>query len=349
MKVSPLDHSFPHPHQKGGDASAACSLPMRSVPRPQGSPRVRLSRTLPRAGTFLVLVSVATLLAVGPAHATWGGNANSLYAWSNGAVLCVFNDSLPSVAVSNATLNGTGMGASLDQITELSPAGTAVSTAVMSSVAWEPNNTSSAQSFVMNYSQTVPVTSAAAPFPSLGAVQVSMNLALARSPMNAAQADRVAFQTSILNWPWQSGQDTLALVVPLWSAYPASEHLLVLSPSSARVVSVLSSNGQPMEYFQAGASANSTSGAPIPVSAHTTVSAGVASTTITLGASAGGKTAITYAATLGITPSTHVLGLPLYDYAAVAGGAGLVALVVGVGTRRVRRQPSDLTYVEDPE
>jgi len=346
VNVPRLDHSFPRPHQKRGETLLPWLLPMRSVPFPNGSPSARLSRALPRTGTFLVLLAIVALLSVGSARAAWSGSPSSPYAWSNGSVLCVFNDSLPSVTVSASSLTGTGMGVGLDQLSELAPSNAAVASAVMSSVVWDPSNESSAQWFVMNYSQTVPVMSVAAPSHSVGSVQIALNLALARGSADASHADQVSFQLSILNWPWQSPQDTLALEVPIWSAVSTSEHIVVGSPSSTRVESVSNASGQPMEYFQASDSANGTSGA-MAVSAHTVVVAGKGSTTLSFGSGAGGSKAIAYQATLGITPGTRVLGLPLYDYIAVAGGAGLLALVVGVGTRRVRRRPSDLTYVEE--
>jgi len=320
---------------------------MRSVPLPRGTPRVRLSRTLPRVGTLLVLLAVAALVAVTPARAAYSDYGP--YSWSNGTVLCVFNDTQPSVTVSATDLNGTGMGAGLDQITELSPTGTTVANAVMSSVAWNPTDDSTATAFVMNYSESVPVMSPGTSSHVVGTVQVAVNFALNRNPTGAAQADQVAFELSIQGWPWQSTQDTLALVVPIWSAFAMTEHVVVGSLTSPRVESVRTANGQSLEYFEAGASANATGGSSVAVSAQTTITSGIATTTLTLGPGAGGASALTYQATLGITPSTRVLGLPLYVYAAVAGGAGLVALVVGVGTRRLRRQPSDLTYVEEPE
>jgi hypothetical protein len=311
--------------------------------------RARLSRTLPRAGALLVLFAVVALLAVTPARAAWDGYGPESYEWTNGTTLCVFNASTPSVTVSATGLNDTGMGAGLDRINEVSSTGTIVARATMSSAEWSPANDSSSQWFAMNYSEPVNVTSMTSPVKTLGSAGVSIGFALDRTPTNATLADQVAVHFSIQAWPWQSSQDSLALVVTTWSAYAISERMVVGSPTTPRVESVRTSNGQPMEYFEAGTSAMTGTGAAVAVSAQTTVKAGVATMALTLGPGAGGATALTYQATLGITPTTRVLGLPLYDYAAVAGGAGLVALVVGVGTRRIRRRPSDLTYVEEPE
>lgn len=348
MKVSGLDHRFSRPHQKRGDASSPWSIPMRSG-LPHKSPSARLSRTLPRAGTLLVLLAVVGLLAATPARAAWNGYDPEPYEWTNGTVLCVFNATLPSVTVSASGLSGTGMGAGLDQINEITTTGTPVASAAMSSVAWDPVNASSSQWFVMNYSETVNVTSAATPTDTLGSAGIALNFALDRTPANTTLAEQVSLQLSIQGWPWQNSQDTLVLVVPSWSAFSTSEHMVVATPVTPRVESVRTLNGQPLEYFEAGTSATTGAGTSVPVSTQTTVTNGIATTTLTLGAGAGGATALTYEATLGITPNTRVLGLPLYDYAAVAGGAGLVALFVGVGTRRVRRQSSDLTYVEEAE
>jgi hypothetical protein len=321
---------------------------MRSGPHSSGTLSVRLSRTLPRVGTLLVILAAVGLLAVSPIRASsW--SASLSYAWGNGAVNCVFNASTPAVIVSATHLTGTGMGLGLEQVDERTPGGTTVATAVTSSVPWDPVNDSTSVWFDMNYSGTVPVTNATVPSHQDGVVQLNLDFGLTRNLSVPTHADQVFFTLSLSGWPWQGSQDNLALVVPVWSAFATSEHVVVGSSSSPTVESLSTASGQPLEYFTAGTSANGTTGAPIPVSAETTLTAGKATTTLTLGPGVSGASALTYQATLGIIPSTHVLGLPLYDYAAVAGGAGLVALVVGVSTGRIRRRPSDLTYVEESE
>jgi hypothetical protein len=349
MRVSGLNYRLSPPHQKRGDASLPCTSPMRSGARPRGTPRVRLSRTLPRAGTLLVLLAVVAVLSVSSARAAYAGQGSQSYGWTNGTVMCVFSPTLPAVTVSATALNGTGIAAALGQITEESPSGVPIATAVPTTIPWEPVNASSSEWLTMNYSQFVSVTNATNPSQSLGPAWVSVSFALNQTPPNATLADVVAFQLSIQGWPWHSPSDTFALSVLTWSAYSASEHMVVSSPSSPRVESVNNSNGHAQEYFEAGLTATTGTGAVLAVTPHTVLAGGIATTTLTLGPGAGGASAVTYQATLGITPSTPVLGLPLYDYLAVAGGAGLVALVVGVGTRRVREEPSDLTYVEEAE
>jgi hypothetical protein len=322
---------------------------MRSVPRPRGTPRVRLSRTLPRVGTLLVLFAVAGVLSVSSAQAAYTGQGSQSYGWTNGTVMCVFGATLPSVTVSATALNGTGIAAALGPITEVSPSGVPIAMAVPSTIPWEPVNASSSEWLMMNYSQFVSVTNATNPSQTLGQAWVSVSFALNQTPPNATLADLVAFQLSIQEWPWHSANDSLALSVSTWSADSASEHVTVSSPTSPRVENVNNSNDHVQEYFEAGLTATTGIGAVLSVTPHTVLAGGIATTTLTLGRGAGGASAITYQATLGITPSTPVLGLPLYDYLAVAGGAGLVALVVGVGVRRVREEPSDLTYVEETE
>jgi hypothetical protein len=350
MKVSRLAYQIPPPHQKGGDGSAPLALPMRSGPRFSGTPRVRLSRTLPRVGTLLVLLGVVGVLALTPARAAYGGDNAASYQWTNGTVLCIFNQNFPAVTVSALGLQDTGIGAGLGKINEISRATeAAVASAVIASAAWEPDNTSTSEWYSMNYTEIVNVTNATTPGQTLGTAWVSLNFSLSRVPANAMLADQVNFHLTIQNWPWQSSQDTLTLVVFIWSAFSGTEHVVVSTANSSRVESVRISNGQPLEYFQAGPSATTGTGAGVAVSPQTTVTASGATTTLTLGPGAANAHTLTYEATLGITPSTKVLGLPLYDYAAVAGGAGLVALAVGVGTRRIRRRPSDLTYVEESE
>lgn len=321
---------------------------MSRVPSPHEIRSVRLSRTVPRVGTLLVLLAVAALVAVAPARATtWP--ATPSYVWSNGTLTCVFNASTPTVNVSASALSRTGMGIGLDQVLELTPAGTTVAAATVRSVTWDPTNASSNQWFEMDYSQAVPVLSASLPSHQVGTAQVGLTFSLVRNLSLPVRADQVSIALTVGSWPWQGAPDRLAFVVPLWSDVPSVEHMEVSSATSPTVQSVSSSTGQPQEYFTAGATARTGSGSTIPVTAASTVAGGNATMVLTLAPAVSGASLVTYQATAGISPTTPVLGIPLYVYAAVAGGAGLVALFVGVGTRQIRRRPSDLTYVEESE
>jgi hypothetical protein len=313
-------------------------------PRPPRRPR-----SLRWASVLCFAAAIVAVLSVAPAEASWSGGSGPSYQWSNGNVLCIFNASLPSVTVSASGRADSGLVAGLGQITELAPNGAVVARAATSAVAWDPSINSSATTFVMSYSQTIPVSSASSPAQNLGSVLVALNFGLPRSA-STSLADQVSVALSITHWPWQNTtSDTLALILPLWPAVASSEHLVLASPNATRIDSVSSVSGQTLEYFQAGSWAQGPSGSSISVSALTTLSGGVASTILLLGPGAGGATTLTYQATIGILPGTSVLGLPLYDYLLVAGSAGLVTLVIGLGTRQLRRRPSKLTYVEESE
>ena len=131
--------------------------------------------------------------------------------------------------------------------------------AAMSSVAWDPVNASSSQWFVMNYSETVNVTSAATPTDTLGSAGIGAQLCPHRTPASTTLADRSPSSSRSKGWPWQNSQ-YLVLVVPSWSAFSTSEHMVVVTPVTPRVESVRTLNGQPLRYFEAGTSA--TTGAP---------------------------------------------------------------------------------------
>lgn len=348
MKVSRLDHRIPPPHQKQGDAPFPWSLTMGSASSTRIRPRVRLSRTPPRAAALLVLLGAVALLASAPAQASsWSTNAT--YAWGNGVMTCVFNATSPTATVSAADRTGSGMGLGLTSVAEVTPGGAPVATATVGTVAWDPVNDTTAQWFEMNYTGSVAVMTTGSPVHSVGAVQLTFLFSLVRNVSAPGPAAQVLFSLTVSGWPWQSPSDLLTLTLPVWSAFPATEHIVLGSHGSPTVQSVSTANGQPLEYFQAGASANGTSGAPIPVTVVSVLSGGEAATTLTIGPGVGGASTLTYESTLGLPLATPVLGLPLYDYLAVAGGAGLVALAVGVGTRQIRRRPSDLTYVEESE
>jgi hypothetical protein len=320
---------------------------MRSVAPAHGVASVRLSRALPRVATLLVILVAVGLLTVAPARAaTW--TSNTSYAWGNGTVNCLFNATAPAVAASATQRNGTGMSLALERIDERNSSGAPVATAVMGAVPWDPVNTSTGQWFVMNYTRALPVTNPSVPSQQYGTVNLTLDFSLIRN-LSDPTARQVTVALAIDGWPWQSSQDRLALVVPIWSTFPGAEHIVTGSSTDSTVASVSTASGQTLESFTAGVSATANAGGNIPVSAQSTLAGGVATVTLTLGAGVGGATSIAYGATLSILPSAAVLGLPLYDYAAVAGGAGLVALFVGVGTGRLRRRPSDLIYVEESE
>ncbi len=314
---------------------------------PRGTPRVRLSRTLPRVGTLLVLLAVAALVAVTPARAA--SSDYGPYSWSNGTVLCVFNDTQPSVTVSATDLNGTGMSAGLDQIAELSPSGTPVTNAVISSVTWNPVDDSTATAFVMNYSDSVPVTSPGTPSHVVGAVQVTVNFTLHRNPTGASQADQVSFQLSIHGWPWQNTQDTLATIVPIWSAFTrrstssSGRSRVPVSRASGRPTANRSSPPRPVPprtrrgFLGRGLSPDNE--LPPPSRPRPSLS----------GRGSGGLSSLPTRPHWGLTRAPGCSAFRCMITPPSRAERGWSPSSWAMGTRRLRRHPSDLTYVEEPE
>jgi hypothetical protein len=272
--------------------------------------------------------------------------------WNNGVVLCVFDPTSPSVAVSAFGLNGSGLSSSITQVAEVDAAGATVAVASVPSAAWRAWNASTDDTFDQAYQAHDSLVAASGPATPLGSADLRVDYTLpAYADFDSGELNTVTALFQVSNWTWQQSGDRLVLTLPLWPTFAQAEHLSAQAPNGSEITSWSTSTGAAREYFRLSGSANATSagGAPVSVGVSPVVSLGpsFASVNVTVGSTAGNYASVTYSATVSIPLPAKVAGLPLYDYALVAGAAAALSILVAVGTRRVRKRPSDLQYVDE--
>jgi hypothetical protein len=184
----------------------------------------------------------------------------------------------------------------------------------------------------------------------VGSVAVRVTYSLNLSARGQSISNVVAMNLEIRDWPWQSSIDMLRATLSFSPAYNGTERLVTGGGPGSLFTSVSNRTGVPREYFVAGTQAaisGSATPAMIGVSSHLTLRSQTAQVSLTFGNQSEKFSSLNYSSIVGIVVTPVALGPPSYDYALVGGGAGLVALLVGIGVRQLRRRPSNLLYTED--
>ncbi len=311
----------------------------------------------PTVGAILLALVVPVLL-VPAAAASDGavpGWTDGAVSWTNGTVLCEFNPGSPGVTASSPALSQTGLSVGLSSIEEVNATGGTPAVASMYDATWLVTNLSSDDAFDLAFSSQVPLVDPVSQA-TVGSASVEVQFVLpAYAGADSGSVNQVTLEVGVSNWTWQASGDTLALLFPIAPAFPDHEQLIAPTAGGATVRSLSTQTGDPLETFTAATNATVVPpGGPSTLVAAAptfTIQPELGFVTLAIGnASTGSFQSMNYTAVVNVVglPST-VLGLPLYDYALVAGGAGFVCVVVAAGVRRVRQRTSDLIYVEDDE
>lgn len=294
------------------------------------------------------------LLLLSPASAAAGTSFVGVFeptSWSNGVVLCNFANGTPAVVVSASGAVRTGLFTHATEMEEVSPSsGFVAASANLSSVAWSASNRSGPDSYDLSYAVSVPIAVSGSPPSTVGMVALRVDFVLPiYAPSPSTSINEVAMNLNVSGWAWQHAGDRLALTFALSPAF-GSEHLVLPPKSGAVVSSVSNQSGDTLEYFAMGLAGNVSGPSQPSASVGMTPEFALPATggTLTLVFSSGGEfSTLLYTAHIGVVVPATLAGLPLYDYVLVGGSAALIAGVVGLGMRRVRRHPADLTYVEE--
>ncbi len=304
------------------------------------------------AATALVLA--VTLVPFGSGSSLGADWSSTTLAWSNGVTQCIFVPGAPTVAVSAMSLAGSGLSTTLTSLDEVTASGNLTAVAALSSATWNSTNLSGPDRFDMAYAADVLIVSPVNPARVLGSVGLRVDYLLpAYADSPGVNLRNVTQEVTITDWTWQGAGDRLALGVSLWPTFTALERLTAPSPTSYSVTSVEVQTGEPRESVDLGRSANislpANGTALVPVTPEVQIAGQgtYASVGVWVGAVAGEFRSLSYVSVISLPVPKTLAGLPLYDYAAV-GGAGLVAVAaLALTARRVRRRPSDLTFVEE--
>jgi len=347
MTGTTLDQTFPSLDQKGGEGATPTSRVMRTQGRTPLPTRHRSASRLAVVATVLLVGAVVFLPAYGAGASPTDWTSYSM-SWTNGVVLCVFDPTTPAVTVSSPTLNGTGLWAAVGAIQEVGPGGT-VATATLAEGSWIATNLSTDDFFELAYSGHVPILPTGVSAPT-GSVDLQIDFILP-AYTGSGPTNEVDLTVHLSNWSWQAPHDSMDLILPLASAFPPAERLVVGGPPGALMTGVSNQSGQPLEYLSttqlASASAPGIATTNLSVYPSLTVLPASASVTVAFGTEAGAFHSLNYTTAIGVALPSTIAGFPIIDFVLVASAAVVASLGIAAGVRVVRRRPSDLEYVEE--
>jgi hypothetical protein len=316
-------------------------------------PRVRSLGSLRRAGVGGSVVALALLLCALPpalgSPVNVGAPAYTPTSWTNGEVVCSFAASVPSVTVSPLASPASGMRIGLGALTQDSLTGV-LATASLTNASWYATNLSTPDQYSLVYTSTVYVSVLG--LLSVPTATVSVGISLADpSDGSSALADHVAVSLSVSGWPWVSGLSNLELTLSISAA--GANHLESIGTSGTSIGSMSNASGGAVAYVSMPGIAN-TSNSSGPVGTIPVVSAPSGLTpesgalTISFGSAAAGSKTVSYdPEIIVVIPGHGPVQIPLAYLAAAGGAAVLASLAIAGVTRRVRRSPTDLEYVEE--
>ena len=312
----------------------------------------RNERSLGRAGVSLAAVGALLLVlllaapAVRAAPTSARGPTYTPTSWTDGAIVCSFDPSGPGVTVSAESAPAIGLWLGMGSVTE-SLAGVVLASASLNGSTWVATNESNTTLYSVSYQTSVSVLNTdLIPLP---AATIRVGFSLADSPAAGASSDRVAVSLSIVSWPWVSDLSQLAVTIAL--AQKGGAHLAANGTTS--VASYANATGALVAYLATGGQANATSsgGTVLPVVVAASIvhlSASAAGMSFLFGSPADGASSVNYSAEVIVPlPGRGSVAIPTSYLAAAAGAAVVASLAIAGVTRRVRRAPSDLEYVEE--
>jgi hypothetical protein len=302
--------------------------------------RTGVMKCIPFAGVIALVLSVFPLAAAGPVAA--GGWAPSASSWSNGVLRADFDPHLPAVTVAPARSSVYGLYAGLGALEELSPSGSLVASSSAAATSWSVTPSTAAGVYTMSYGGRMAVLSAAPSRTFLGTVNVLVNFtSSAAADPTSLNSTSVEFTVFAGGWPWVGVQDRLAVGLPVWPNSTSDQHLGWATGAPSRLDCVSNENASSIEYLDWAptATASSMSGdAPLQVTAMISGNQSLSNVLLVFGGQTGGYASLHYDPRVGLTISSKILGLPLYEYVVVGSAAGAVSALAALGFRRSRQR-----------
>jgi hypothetical protein len=244
------------------------------------------------------------------------------------------------------------MSVSLLGLSEVRPNGTTAATAELSGFAWVVRNLSNPDAYDLAYLAQINLSgTSGAPGP-VGSVDLGVQFVLpAYQGSPDGSTDTVNVVMSAANWTWQAADDHLALSFGVSSAFPATEHLVEASGTGWIVSSTSNSSGLALEQMGTDGTGNATtlagSTSAVAAASSLSLSSPAQAAVNVVFAPAGEITSLAFASHVRVVLPTSVAGIPLSELAA-AGAAGVaVSVAVAAISRRLRRKPSPLIFVDE--
>jgi hypothetical protein len=280
--------------------------------------------------------------------------------WNTGVVLCTFDPTGPSATIAANGTATTGMWIGLGSLTATGVAGVITETAPLSGATWTAVNLSTADEYSLAYTSDVPVVSVLDL--RLGTTNVTVTFSLPDSAnATAAQNETVMVSLSVAGWPLAVLSSNLTAELDLRPASATTEHLAGPVTGGSAVESVGNDSGTADAYLNLSKTAvvATASGilTTIPVvSGLLGLSSDAGTVAVTFAAPSSTAMSVNYTTAMQVVPPQQPVHatlpplpgqLPASDFVAAAGAALFVSLAIAGVTRRVRRSPSDLEYVEE--
>ncbi len=319
------------------------------------SPHATAPGPVRRPAFFVGGAAVAAwLVLLAPAAAAGAYGPSGPIAWTNGTVLCQFVATSPQVAVSAVAVNESGLSVSMLEVSEMDPAGTAVASASSSAASWAVANLSTDDQYDLEYSASAPVETGPSSAPTfVGSVDLSIQFILpAYEDSGAGPLTTVNVVFGVSDWPWQSGSDHLEIVLGAAPSFSATERMGLVTGGGWLLASNATSSGQERERLgmNSTATASAAGGSVTSVPATGTVNLSSpqwATVAIDFGTTAGAFTELSFGARVGVVLPATIAGIPLPELLATIAAAALVTALVAVSTRRLRRRPSSIIFVDE--
>lgn len=314
-----------------------------------GDPTGRLVAVASLLATALLLVTLSPGVSASP----YGGGDS--VQWTNGLVLCQFAPSVPAVNVSALSLTESGVAFSLLNISEMRPDQSVAAVANLTGLVWSVSNLSTEGLFDLAYSGRAALVSASGSPPVVGSANLAIDFILpAYQGSGSGPTDTVTVFVSVTHWTWQAADDHLTMTFGAAPNFPTREHLTGTSVPGWLLASTSNASGSTLERIgvntHATATTSTSSNTTIDANASLLISSPAsARVTVTFGASAGAYTALTFYARVGIVLPTTVAGVPVLDLSVAGSAAILLSLLIAAITRRLRKTPSKLVYVNGEE
>lgn len=278
---------------------------------------------------------------------------------SNGALNVTMNGSTPVLGVSAYGGSGMGMAVAFGTISETSVLGVLAENASLAGATWVVTNVSTPSRFAYEYAASVPVHGLLG-LP-VGTAQVTAGFSIP-----TAKNLNATYSLSVAAWPWLLAGGNLTAEIDLVPTVASAEHLEQNS-SGSTVYSMVNATGNASAFAAVPATANMTGPTglleTIPVvGVVVSLAASLGVIEVTVGSAANDSRSVNYSGTVtGVSPERGIgppppppvsvgpVRIPIYEFVAIGGVAGVVSIALAGVTRRLRRTPSDLEYVDPPE
>ncbi|MFY9716381.1 MAG: hypothetical protein WAK40_00360 [Thermoplasmata archaeon] len=328
--------------------------------RPDAGAHPRLRSTLPGVAAVVILLVLLAFPSALAASASATPPPFVPSSWNNEVVVCTFDPTDPSATIGANGTSESGMWMGMGSLTATGVAGAITETASLSGATWTALNLSTAGLYSLAYTSNVPVVSVL-DLP-LGTTNVTIIFSLPDSNSSTAvQNETVTTTLSVVGWPLAVLSSNLTAELDFRPANASAEHLEGPVTGGSAIESIGNASGIANAYLNLSKTAvvSTASGilSTIPVvSGLLGLTPDSGTLAVSFATPPSTAMSVNYTTAMQVVPPQQPVHpivpplpghVPTADFLAAAGAAVLASLAIAGATRRVRRSPSDLEYVEE--